>query len=99
MFRCFCLMTSGFCARTRGQGYLWQVHDEVVGIGLLGSVDDIFHCCVFPAITDILGNCGGEQNWLLLHDPNLISQPLDVQRANVMAVQSHLESMGTMSRC
>ena len=75
----------------RGQGYLWQVHDEVVGIGFLGCSDYIFHCCTSSAIANVLCNGGGKQNRLLLHHPNLSSEPLDVKRANVMAIQGHLE--------
>ena len=84
-------MNSGFPSGMRGQGYLWQVHDEVVGIGFLGCSDYIFHCCIFSAIANVLCNGGGKQNRLLLHYPNLSSEPLDVKRANVMAIQGHLE--------
>lgn len=87
--------TSGFPPGMSGQGYLWQVHDEVVGIGFLSSLDYIFHCCIFSAITNIVCNGGGEQNGLLLHYPNLSSKPLNVKSANVMAIQSHLENMST----
>ena len=73
-------------------GYLWQVHDEVVGIGFLGCSNYIFHRCIFSAIANILCNGGGKQNWLLLHYPNLSSEPLDVKRANVVAIQGHLEN-------
>lgn len=85
-------MNSGFPSGMRGQEYLWQVHDEVVGIGFLGCSDYIFHCCVCSAIANVLCNGCGKQNRLLLHYPNLSSEPLDVKRANVMAIQGHLEN-------
>lgn len=81
----------------RGQGYLWQVHDEVVGVGCLGSSNYIFHRCIFSAVANVLCNGGGEQNGLLLHYPNLRSKPLNIKRANVMAVQSHLENISMTS--
>lgn len=93
----FLLQLLGSLPGTRGQGYLWQVHDEIVGIGCLGSLNYIFHCCILSAIANVLCNGGGEQNGLLLHYPNLSSKPLNVKRANVMAIQSHLENISTKS--
>lgn len=99
---CYCVtffpsVTSGFPSGMRGSGYLWQVHDEVVGIGFLGSSDYVFHRCIFSAIANILCNGGGKQDRLLLHYTNLSSKPLNVKRANVMAIQSHLKNMSTTS--
>ena len=94
---CLPSMTSGFPSGMRGQGYLWQVHDEAVGIGFLGSSDYIFHRCIFSAIANIFCNGGGKQNRLLLHYPDLSSKPLNVKRANVMAIQGHLENKNTRS--
>lgn len=70
--------------------YLWQVHDEVVGVGLLRSTDDVFHGDVGSTIAQILSNGGGKQHGLLLHNANQRAQPLDVQPSDVMTVQGHL---------
>lgn len=69
---------------------LWQVHDEVVCVGLFGSTDDILHGDVGPAVAYVLCDGSGEQHGLLLHDADQRAQPLDVQPSNVMPVQGHL---------
>lgn len=76
----------------RREGYLRQRHDEVVGISCLGSLDYVFHRGIFSAVADVLGDGGGEEHRLLLHNSNLSSEPLNVKGADVMAVQSHLET-------
>lgn len=70
--------------------HLWQVHDEVVCIGLLGSSDDVFHQDTGSTVAYVLSDGGGEQHRLLLHNANERAQPLDVQPSDVMTVQGHL---------
>lgn len=70
--------------------HLWQVHDEVVGVGLLCSSDDVFHRDAGSTIAYILSNGGGKQHGLLLHNANQRAQPLDIQSSDVMTVQGHL---------
>lgn len=70
---------------------LWQVHDEFVGIGLLGRVDNILHGDAGSAIADVLSDGGGKQHRLLLHNANQRAQPLDVQPSDVMTIQGHLK--------
>ena len=88
---------SGASLQKGREGYLRQRHDEVVGVSFLGSSDHVFHCGVFSAIADVLCDGGGEEHRLLLHDSNLRSKPLNVKGADVVAVQSHLESVTTTS--
>lgn len=72
---------------------LRQVHDEVVGVGLLCGGDNIFHGDTRSAIANILGNGGGKQHRFLLHDADQRTQPLDVQPSDVVTVQGHLRWM------
>lgn len=72
--------------------HLWQVHDEVVGVGLLGGLDDVIHVDPGSPVADVLGDGGGEEHGLLLHDANQRAQPLDVQPSDVMTVKGHLRS-------
>ena len=51
--------------------YLWQVHDEIVSIGLFGCFDYIFHGSLIPTIANVLCNCGGKQHWLLFNNTDL----------------------------
>ena len=74
----------------REGSYPRQVHDEGVGVGLLGGGDDVVHGDPGAAVADVLGDGGGEQHRLLLHDADQRAQPLDVQPSDVMAVQRHL---------
>lgn len=70
--------------------HLRQIHDEVVGVGLLRSADDVLHGDAGSTVAYILSDGGGEQHGLLLHDANQRAQPLDVQPSDVMSVQGHL---------
>lgn len=69
---------------------LRQVHDEVVGVGLLCGSDDIVHGDARSAVANILSNGGGKQHRFLLHNANQRTQPLDVQPSDVVTVQGHL---------
>ena len=71
--------------------YLWQVQDEVVGVGLLGCHDDVVHGDSRATVADVLGDGGGEEDGLLLHDADERAQPLDVEASDVMTIQGHLE--------
>lgn len=76
--------------------FLWphpdlrQVHDEVVGVGLLGGIDDVVHGDARSPVADVLRNGGGKQHRLLLHYTDERAQPLDVQPSDVMTIQCHL---------
>ena len=72
--------------------YLWQAHNEVVGVSLSGCSRNVFHGDLWPAQADVLSNGGSEQSGLLLHHADQRAKPLDVQPTDVMAVQSHLTS-------
>ena len=72
--------------------YLWQAHDEVVGVGFSGCSGDVFHGDRRPAQADVLSDGSSEQRGLLLHHADQRAKPLDVQTPNVMAVQGHLTS-------
>lgn len=61
------LKTTFLCA-LRGRTDLRQIHDEVVGVGLLGSGDDVLHGDARSAVAYVLSYGRGKQHGLLLHD-------------------------------
>lgn len=75
-----------------GTIYLGQIHDEVVGVGLPGCFDDVFHSGFISPITNVLCNRGSKQDWLLLNNTNLWAQPPNIKGANVMTIQSNLQN-------
>lgn len=54
--------------------YIRQFHDEIIGVGLARSLLDLVLCDIVSAITDVLGNGGGEQHRLLAHHAYQASQ-------------------------
>lgn len=70
--------------------YLRQIHDKVVGVGLLGCSDDVIHSGVFPSIANVLCDGGGEQDRLLFNNANQGPQPLDIKGTEIMPIQSNL---------
>lgn len=49
---------------------LWQIHDEVVGVGFLGGSDDVLHGDARSTVAYVFSDGGGKQHRLLLHYPN-----------------------------
>lgn len=70
--------------------YLWEVHDKVIGVSLLGGLDDVVHGDPRSPVADVVSDSCGEQHRLLLYYTNQRAKPLDVQAADVMAIQSQL---------
>ena len=70
---------------------LWQLGDEIIGVGIPGSLLDILHCGILPAEADVLGYCSVKQYRFLRHDSDVSPQPLQVQRANVFTSNQNLE--------
>lgn len=50
------------------QIHLWEVHDEVVGIGLRGGLDDVLHGDARSTVSYVLSDGGGKQHGLLFHN-------------------------------
>jgi hypothetical protein len=55
----------------KGVETLWQLGDEIVGIGELAGPDDLLHGGVFLSQGDIFGDGAHKENWLLTHVTNL----------------------------
>lgn len=74
------------------QSYVRKAHNEVVCIGLLGSLFDLLFGHVKSAVSDVLCDGGGEENRLLTHHAEHLSQVADVKRTDVVPVNSHLKN-------
>lgn len=72
--------------------YLWQILDEIVSVSFFCCLDNVFHGHSRATVAYVLSNGCGKQHWLLLHNTDERAQPLDVQSADVMAVQRHLRT-------
>lgn len=72
------------------QSYIRKVHDEVVSIGLLGSLLNLLLRHVGSAVSDVLGDGGGKKDGLLTHHSDHLSQVADIKRTDVMTVNIYL---------
>lgn len=70
--------------------YIWKVHDEVISVCFLGRLFNLSLRDVRPAVSDVLGDGGGEEDRLLAHDSDHFSQVADVKSADVVAIDTHL---------
>ena len=68
------------------QSYIRKVHDEVVSVGLLGSLLNLLLRHIRSAVFDVLGNGGGKEDGLLTNHSDHLSQVADVKRTDVMSV-------------
>ena len=57
---------------------IWKLRDEVVSVGIFCSSLDLLHSGSLFAIADVFGNGGVKQNWLLTHNTDVGTQPLQV---------------------
>lgn len=71
--------------------HLWQLHDEVMGICLLGSSHNFFMSHIFSSIADILFYWRRKENGLLAHNTNVISQPVDIDMFDIIAINKDLQ--------
>ena len=69
-----------------------KLYDEIVSIGILSSCNDFFQGGSFSAQADILSNGGVEQNWLLTHNANVGTQPLQIQGFYITSIESDLQA-------
>lgn len=69
--------------------YSWQRGDKVVDVGILGSCNDLLHTDISGVITvsDVIGDGAIKQDWLLRHQPDLRSQPLNVEGGQATLVK------------
>ena len=77
------------CCITTTDYYLRQGDNEVVDVGLSGSVCDLIHgnlSTVVP-IRDVLGDAAIEQDGLLGHEADLRAQPRQVVVTQSMSIQ------------
>ena len=56
---------------------LGEADDEIVGVGRLGSGDDLVHGRLEPAVADIVGDGVGEQQRLLLDEADALAKRLE----------------------
>mmetsp|Transcript_69704 Transcript_69704/g.105309 ORF Transcript_69704/g.105309 Transcript_69704/m.105309 type:complete len:213 (+) Transcript_69704:237-875(+) len=63
--------------------------DEVVGVGHLGRRDHLLPRRAVLAVCNVVGNRPAEQHRLLPHHPDLLPQPVHVERLQVPPVQLH----------
>lgn len=68
--------------------YLWQLHDEIVCIGVLGSSFNLRFRHTFTTISNVLFNGCCKQYRFLTDYANVLSQPLNVQFSDVSAVNA-----------
>jgi len=64
-----------------------QLRNEAVRVGGLGGGHDLLLRRVGLAVQDVLPDAGGEQHRLLAHEADLLAVPLQVQAADVHAVE------------
>src|SRR5215217_1731654 len=55
-----------------------EVHDEVVGVGCFGGLDNLLRGSVQLAVGDVLLDGGAEEDRVLEDDPNLLAQGLEL---------------------
>src|ERR687898_2736008 len=56
---------------------IFEVHDEVVGVGCFGGLDDLLRRGVQLAVRDVLLDGGAEEDRVLEDDPDLLAQGLE----------------------
>ena len=69
---------------------LRQARYEVVGIGVLGSLNDLLICGIRLTQADVVTDATAEQNRLLGHDANILTQPVEVEAGDVLTIKFHL---------
>ena len=69
--------------------YVWQVRDEVICVGVNHCFFDFFISDAIATVTNVIGDALCKEHWLLADDTNVIAQPLNVEIANVYAVDLH----------
>src|SRR5918997_4399727 len=57
---------------------IFEVHDELVGVGRFGSLDNLLRSGVQLAVGDVLLDGGAEENRVLEDDPDLLAQGLEL---------------------
>lgn len=72
--------------------HVWKVHDEVVSVGLFRGSFDLLLRHVQPAVSDVLGDGGGEKNGLLADHSDHLPQVADVEGADVVTVDKYLHT-------
>src|SRR5918995_4951330 len=58
---------------------IFEVHDEVVGVGCFGGPDNLLRGGVQLAVGDVLLDGGAEQDRVLEDDPDLLAQGLELE--------------------
>ena len=66
--------------------HLWQFHDEIVRVRVLGSAHHLVEAHVSATVANVLNDGRVEEHRLLVHNAQILAQPLDVQRANVTTI-------------
>ena len=69
---------------------LRQARYKVVGIGILGSLNDLLICGIRLAQADVVTDATAEQNRFLGHDANILTQPVEVEAGDVLTIKFHL---------
>lgn len=71
--------------------YLGQFHNEVVSVGLTRAFLDLLVAGVLASVTDVLPDCGVEEYGLLTHETDLVSQPANLQVADIVTIYINLK--------
>mmetsp|Transcript_39479 Transcript_39479/g.77658 ORF Transcript_39479/g.77658 Transcript_39479/m.77658 type:complete len:302 (+) Transcript_39479:208-1113(+) len=66
-----------------------ELFNEVVGVGALGCGLNLLPCGSLFASADVLGDGSAEENRFLPNEANLVAKPLDIQPAQIFAVQTN----------
>ena len=66
------------------------LHNEIVGIGNLGSLDNLLHCGVLDTKGDVVVECIVEQNCLLIHITDESAQGFHLHILDIYAVNGYL---------
>ena len=69
--------------------YIWQLSDETVDVGLLGSLLNFFNGdhAIKVTVGNVVGNAGVKQDWFLLYNAHLFTQPGELERGDVATIQ------------
>ena len=68
-----------------------KLHNEVVSISHAGGCFYLGGRHIFTPVLDVLCDGGAEENGFLTHDPDVFSQPAQIELADVLAINENLK--------
>lgn len=64
--------------------------NEGMGIGGFCSLTNLLHGCTVFSIKDVFKDTSSKQGWLLIHQSNLLSQPLQLKALDIEPIKEYL---------